>query len=124
MKPYTTSERLKQIMDARGMKQADIVRAVQPYADKYGLKFGKSILSHYVSGDAEPGQDKLTLLGLALNVSEVWLMGYDVPMERSAKPATGKGNGRVDEFVELFKLLTPTQQNLVIAQIRGILERK
>ena len=124
MKPYTTSQRLKQIMDARGMKQADIVRAVEPFAKKFGIKFGKSILSHYVSGDAEPGQDKLTLLGLGLNVSEVWLMGYDVPMERATQPATVTGNGRVEEFVELFKLLTPAQQNLVIAQIRGILEQK
>ena len=27
-------------------------------------------------------QDKLTILADALNVNEVWLMGYDVPMER------------------------------------------
>lgn len=45
---------------------------------------GKSDISQYVSGKVEPGQDKLTILGLALNVSEAWLMGYDVPMARDS----------------------------------------
>lgn len=82
MKKYTTSERLKEIMTARGLKQVDILEAAKPYAAKYSVKLNKSDLSQYVNGQNEPGQRKLTILGLALNVSETWLMGYDVPMER------------------------------------------
>ena len=44
----------------------------------------KSDISQYVSGKVEPNQDKLYVLAKALNVSEAWLMGYDVPMERSS----------------------------------------
>ena len=40
----------------------------------------RSDISQYVSGKVEPGQDKLTVLGLALGVDPVWLMGIDVPM--------------------------------------------
>lgn len=123
MKKYTTSDRLKQLMAVRNLKQADIVRAVEPFCKRYNIKFGKSILSQYISGGVEPGQEKLTILGMALNVSEVWLMGYDVPMEREM-PVTDKGNGRSVEFIELFQLLTTEQQSLVISQIKGILSNQ
>lgn len=123
MKQFTTADRLKQLMDARGLKQADIIRAVDPYCKRYNIKLGKSILSQYVSGRTEPGQDKLTILGLALNVSEAWLMGYDVPMERKT-PVSIEEDGRLGEFASLFGQLTADQQALIVAQIKGILSEK
>lgn len=75
MKQFTTSQRLEQIMRSRNMRQVDILNAAEPYCRKYGIKLGKNDLSQYVSGKVEPGQDKLTILGLALNVSEAWLSG-------------------------------------------------
>ena len=83
MKKYTTSERLKQIMSEKGLKQVDILRLAKPFCEKTGISLGKSSLNQYISGYAEPGQHKLYILGLALNVSEAWLMGYDVPIERT-----------------------------------------
>lgn len=88
MKSSSTSERLKQIMKEKSLKQVDILEAAKPYCEKYGVKLTKSDLSQYVSGKVEPGQEKLTVLGLALNVSEAWLMGYDVNMERDGRPKT------------------------------------
>lgn len=82
MEKVTTAARLKQIMQERNLKQVDILELCEPYCIKYNEKMGKSILSQYISGSVEPGQIKLTILGLALNVNEVWLMGYDVPKER------------------------------------------
>lgn len=84
MKKFTTSQRLKQIISERGIKQVDILEACQPFCKKYNVQLKKNDLSQYVSGRVEPKQDKLTILGLALNVNEVWLMGYDVPPERDA----------------------------------------
>ncbi|MDE5779166.1 MAG: DNA-binding protein [Lachnospiraceae bacterium] len=69
-------------MNERNLKQIDILERAQPYCEQYNIKLSKSDLSQYVSGKVEPGQHKLSILGLALNVSEAWLMGYDVPMER------------------------------------------
>ena len=82
-KKCTTGDRLKEIMDLKNLKQIDILNLSKPYCDLYNVKLQKSDLSQYISGRSEPRQDKLSVLGLALNVSEVWLMGYDVPMERS-----------------------------------------
>jgi repressor LexA len=70
-------------MSERNLKQVDILQNAQPYCKKYGVKLNKNDLSQYVSGKVEPGQHKLYILGLTLNVSEAWLMGYDVPMERT-----------------------------------------
>lgn len=77
------SERLNQAMKIRSLKQVDVLEAAKPYCDKYGIKLTKSDLSQYVSGKVEPRQEKLTILSLALSVSEAWLMGYDVGMEHN-----------------------------------------
>lgn len=82
MKKENTSTRLKTIIKDRGLKQVDILNKALPFCQKYGVKMNKSDISQYVSGKNEPGQDKLYILGKALNVSEAWLMGYDVPMKR------------------------------------------
>lgn len=82
MERKNTSIRLKEIMDERNLKQVDILRLAQPFSEKYSIKLNKSDISQYISGKTEPGQDKLFILGMALNVNESWLMGFDVPKER------------------------------------------
>lgn len=74
----TTADRLKQIMLERGIKQADIVRLCQPYANRYKTKIGRNDISQYISGKYVPGQNKLFVLAKALRVNEAWLMGCDV----------------------------------------------
>lgn len=83
MKIENTSVRLKELMEDRNLKQVDILEKCKPFCKKYNVKISKSDLSQYVSGKVEPGSKKLTILGLALNVNEAWLMGYDVTMERN-----------------------------------------
>ena len=82
MKKDTTADRLKQIMDEYSLRQVDILKRTKPFCEKYGVKMSKSDISQYVSGKVEPSQEKLVILGMALNVQEAWLMGLDVPRER------------------------------------------
>lgn len=113
-----TSTRLREIMAQRGLKQADVLRMAQPYCEKYKIKMGKSDLSQFVSGKVEPGQWKLTILGLALNISEAWLMGFDVPMEREASPAPVSEEGKLCEtelrLVALYRDLNHEGQEKLI----------
>lgn len=81
---YNTSLRLQQWMDENNATQADILRKCEHYSQKYNIDISKSLLSQYVSGKIEPGNKRLFILGKALDVSPVWLMGYDVP--RSPEP--------------------------------------
>lgn len=81
-KDSTTAERLQEIMTERGLTQADVLALAKPYCNKYNVKMNKSSLSQYCNGKNVPLQDKLFVLALALNVSEGWLMGYDVSKKR------------------------------------------
>ena len=91
MKPYErvalTKDRLKEAMGEVGKKQADLVRET-------GLNRGT--ISRYLSGEVEPRQDAAYKLALALNVSETWLWGYDVPKERTA------GQKKNDDLVKII----------------------
>jgi transcriptional regulator with XRE-family HTH domain len=69
-----TKDRLRDAMNDAGKLQADLVRET-------GLNRGT--ISRYLSGEVEPRQEAAYKLALALNVSETWLWGYDVPKERS-----------------------------------------
>lgn len=82
MKSENTSLRLKKLMSEKNLKQVDILEKCKPFCEKYGITMNKSDISQYVSGKTEPGSKKLTILSLALGVTETWLMGYDVPMDR------------------------------------------
>ena len=103
MKKQTTSNRLKQIMSERNLRQVDILEMCKPYCKKYDIKLGRNDLSQYVTGKVEPGQKKLTVLGMALNVSEAWLMGFDVPMERMAFKDVPKNFRSSFDNIEDFK---------------------
>lgn len=85
MRQQSTAERLKIIMQERNLKQVDVIEKSKPFQEQLGIKLGKSALSQYVNGIQSPDQHKLTLLSLTLDVSEAWLMGYDVPREREIK---------------------------------------
>ena len=83
MKKENTASRLREIMETRNLRQVDILNMTRPYCQKYNVKMNKSDISQYCSGKTEPNHNKLFVLGRALNVNEAWLMGYDVPMERT-----------------------------------------
>lgn len=57
----------------RGMKQIEL--ATLSGISKYSI-------SHYLKGDWEGKQDAVYELARVLDVSEAWLMGYDVPPDR------------------------------------------
>lgn len=139
MKELTTADRLKQIMSERGLKQVDILEACKPYCERYGIQLKKNDLSQYVSGKVEPKQDKLSILGMALNVNEVWLMGYNVPAGRkelekleqqlqsevAACELFEKCYGKeAFEAVKLFVQLDTLDQGKVIGKMELMLEDK
>lgn len=64
-------ERLKYIMDKKGVKAIDLAR-------NSGMTRGA--ISQYLAGKVTPKVDKLNDLAKALLVNPVWLMGYDVDM--------------------------------------------
>ena len=88
----TIAERIKEGMEIRNLKQADLVELT-------GIS--KGALSSYISGRYEPKQNNIYLIAKALSVNEAWLMGLDAPIDRniiqttSAKGVKIKVLGRV-----------------------------
>lgn len=110
----STAARLKWILADRGLKQADVIRLAQPYCEQYKIKLNKSDMSQFVSGEVEPGQAKLFILGKALNVSEAWLMGLDVPMERTQPKLEFASIGSEQFDIDVAPILT------IILKRRGL----
>ena len=75
-KVSTISERLQIAMDERKIKQIDLARVAD---------VNQGALSRYLKGSYEPKSATIYKLALALGVSDMWLEGYDVPMEGSQK---------------------------------------
>ena len=82
----------------------------------------KSDISQYVSGKVEPNQDKLFVLSLALNVSEGWLMGYDVPKSRSSSASAFPEQDRT--LLENFHRLSDSQKARLLAYLDGLLDAR
>ncbi|MBQ2396509.1 MAG: helix-turn-helix domain-containing protein [Bacteroidales bacterium] len=112
-KTSTTSERLKEAMNIKHMKQADL-------AKKTGLSKGG--ISNYVIGRYEPKADIISKLAKALNCSEMWLWGYDVPMERQKSfPDEKKLTEEEKILLDLFNRVPEDKQQLVLQMIRAAL---
>ncbi|WP_051354397.1 helix-turn-helix domain-containing protein [Leptotrichia trevisanii] len=62
-----------------------------------------STISEYISGRYEPNRNRITEFANILDVNEVWLMGYDVPMERDAIKK------EVDPYFVDTSVLTPEE---------------
>lgn len=107
--------RIRKALSIRNMKQSELCQRT---------KIASSAMSEYLSGKYEPKQDKIYLMSEALNVDPVWLMGFDVPMEKDDKkrsphePTLTEGEKLV---LELFRQIPVDQQPMVLAMIRAAL---
>lgn len=90
MDNYERKNRIAEALSIRNMKAVEL-------CEKSGVK--KASLSHWISQHWQPKQKPLLAMAKALDVSEMWLAGYDVPMER---PIEQK---RADELATLIHQL-------------------
>lgn len=117
----TTGERIKCAMAMRGIKhQADIVRKSAYFSEKYGRTLSRNALSQYIHDLVEPKRDMIALIAEVLDVSDAWLLGYDVPMERE-KPVPVERDGLDDldrQILECLQKVTRDQKMMILAQLQ------
>ena len=70
---YERLNRIREALQIRNMKQVEL-------CEKSGIK--KSSLNSWITQRWQPKQDAIMKMARALDVSEMWLAGYDVPMDR------------------------------------------
>ena len=109
-------KRLEKALSIRNMKQSELCKLA-------GVP--KSSLSLYLSGAYEPKQDRIYRMAKTLNVSEHWLMGYDVPMERNSVPTPQIELTESEKtMLELFRLIPEKQQQILMQLIRDGLKTR
>ena len=111
------SKRLAEALRVKNMKQTDLCKLA---------KVPKSSLSLYLSGAYEPKQDRIYEMAKVLNVSEAWLMGYDVPMERqSSQQRLSKTDGLSEKKKALidFAMSVPEDKaEMILRVMKSIVE--
>lgn len=73
MESYERQNRVREALRIRHMKQVELCEKT---------KIKKSSLNNWLRQRWQPKQDALLKMARVLDVSEMWLAGYDVPMER------------------------------------------
>ena len=94
------SERLKNALSERGMKQTEL-------SERTGIS--KSSISEWLNGRYEAKADKIVLIAKALNVNESYLIGLDVPMENEVEQSSTK-----TILDNIFNKLEKPRQEIVI----------
>ena len=111
VKNSTTSIRLQEIMKKKSIKQAELARMT-------GISRGA--ISNYVLGRYEPKSDIINKFAKALDCSEMWLWGYDVPMERQENtPSQNIVLSEGEEMLlNLFRQIPQEKQSVVLEMVR------
>jgi transcriptional regulator with XRE-family HTH domain len=68
--------RLREALEKRNMKAVELSKKAD---------VPEGAISYYLAGKSQPKGDRLHILCVALDVNEAWMLGYDVPMERTAE---------------------------------------
>ncbi|QBX16364.1 S24 family peptidase [Streptococcus gordonii] len=124
MERSSTSKRLRQIMSERNLRQVDILEKSKPFQKQLGVKMGRSALSQYVTGKSKPDDKKLYLLSKTLNVSEAWLMGYDVERKRVPDDERNSISNEQPEILPIYNKLEKPRQEKVLSYAKDQLEEQ
>lgn len=116
MRYEITSKRIKKALSDNNI-------TAQELANKTGIN--KASISQYVNGTNRPSNVNAHKMSSVLNVSELYLMGFDVPEEEPTKEealtplmaeyiAMLTRNVQLQKFVDKFKQLSDTDQAVVL----------
>ncbi len=89
MRRETCAERIRKGLSIKNMKASEL-------CEKTGIP--KSAMSQYINGKFEPKQDRIYLIAKALDVSEPWLMGFDISPSTPA-PSPNKETSGIDVMI-------------------------
>lgn len=116
--------RLKEAMAACHIKAVEL-------SQQTGIP--KGAISYYLSGKSKPKSDRVHILAKTLDVSEAWLLGYDVPRNRTVEQKKNDDLVKViaqlrsdPEFFNVVSLLAelPPEQYASVKTILSALSNK
>ena len=120
MAQETFSDRLRQAMSDRDVRQSDVIRA----SEMLGKKLGKSQMSQYVSGKTIPRRDVAELLARILEVDVTWLLAGDADQgETSSSHNVAKSepspSAQIPRSITMRTFSKSTKLDNVLYDVRG-----
>lgn len=114
------AERIKELIEKSGKSYSELEKLT-------GIK--KSSLQRYASGiTAKIPLEVIEKLSSTFNVSQSWLMGYDIPKEltpwEEISPSEMHLTEGEEKMLELFRLIPENQQQMALEMIRAALKSK
>lgn len=95
--------RIREALSLRGLKQIEL-------AERTGISQQK--INPWINQRWQPKQDSLYKMAKVLDVSELWLAGYDVPMERPI------GQKKMDQLAEsILKIKSNKRYTDIVTKI-------
>ena len=117
-----TKTRLTEIMDERGLTQADVLKLCEKYFKEFDTSLSKMSISNYCSGKSLPNRKKTFILAKALNVDPAWLMGYD--LARDGKKVQEKPDEMRNELLNAFEKMDMREKVDLLSYAYDILEKR
>lgn len=100
MKYPVTAQRLREALNNKNMK-------AQELADKTGIN--KASISQYINGSHAPSNISAGKMADVLNVSPLWLMGFDISLENSGN------NDYTEKALEMYSKYEKADPNIKAA---------
>ena len=95
MTEYKRENRIAKALSIKGWKQVDLV-------ERTGIP--KNSINAWVNQKWQPKQKSLMTMAQVLDVSEMWLAGYDVPMERPVEQV------KMDELAQFIHAIRKDEE--------------
>ena len=113
----TVADRLKELMREKGITPQELVELCQPFCNLYNEKIDKSYISKYLNNKVNPKLKKVSILALALNTNEGYLMGLVSSKEPKKAEST-----EIKEVIEKLRKLDLFDLGKISVQIDVLLE--
>lgn len=108
--------RLKQALELKGMKQADLAKVMDT---------GRSTVSQWINGRNETSSATALKIAQKLNINPVWLVGADVPYSAySSVTDEIDGKNVANQIINKLMALNEDEQKMVLGYIDGLLTLK
>lgn len=119
MEDFTRKNRILEALELRGMKQIEL-------AERTGIARGT--INNWAKQKYQPKSRPLNKMAKVLEVTELWLAGYPVPMERPIEQVRGDkkadivralgDNDRLIDIVAKLPSLTASQLDIIEPMIK------
>lgn len=100
------------------LKEALEGSSASALAEQIGMS--KQAISAYITGVRNPKRPVISVMAEALNVSVLWLMGYDAPKHAPSEPRSDGHSQKIEALTELLRQIPDDKLDIVIEMLKPL----